>query len=82
MFGIIGPIGQWNIDDYHGPSKDIIPHAAKSRREEIMITTHTTYANNKASVGIILIEKVEAQLTEPNTKLEYRPLHNSKASSK
>ncbi|KAJ5888381.1 DNA excision repair protein ERCC-6-like 2 [Penicillium taxi] len=45
--------GWWNVDVYHGPSKDIALHAAKSGRVEIMITTYTTYANNKDEVNMV-----------------------------
>ncbi|EPS30379.1 hypothetical protein PDE_05330 [Penicillium oxalicum 114-2] len=45
--------GWWHVDVYHGSSKDIALHAAKSGRVEILITTYTTYVNNKDSVNMI-----------------------------
>jgi SNF2 family DNA or RNA helicase len=45
--------GWWHVDVYHGSNKDIALHAAKSGRVEILITTYTTYVNNKDSVNMI-----------------------------
>ncbi|KAJ5492645.1 DNA excision repair protein ERCC-6-like 2 [Penicillium diatomitis] len=45
--------GWWHVDVYHGSSKDIALHAAKSGRVEILITTYTTYVNNRDSVNMI-----------------------------
>ncbi|KAJ5996976.1 hypothetical protein N7499_006708 [Penicillium canescens] len=45
--------GWWHVDSYHGENKDIALHAAKSGRVEILITTYTTYMNNKGSINMI-----------------------------
>lgn len=45
--------GWWSVDSYHGENKDIALDAAKTGRVEIMITTYTTYMNNKDSVNMI-----------------------------
>lgn len=45
--------GWWNVDIYHGENKDIVLDAAKSGRVEVMITTYTTYMNNKNMVNMI-----------------------------
>ncbi|CEJ55898.1 hypothetical protein PMG11_02127 [Penicillium brasilianum] len=45
--------GWWHVDVYHGSNKDIALHAAKSGRVEILITTYTTYVNNKDSVNMV-----------------------------
>lgn len=45
--------GWWHIDAYHGPNKDLSLHAARSGRLEILITTYSTYVNNKDSVNMV-----------------------------
>lgn len=45
--------GWWQIDEYHGPNKDLALHAAKSGRLEVLITTYNTYVNNKDAVNMI-----------------------------
>ncbi|KAJ5307747.1 DNA excision repair protein ERCC-6-like 2 [Penicillium atrosanguineum] len=45
--------GWWHVDMYHGPNKDQALHAARSGRVEILITTYTTYVNNKDSVNMV-----------------------------
>ncbi|KAJ5933452.1 DNA excision repair protein ERCC-6-like 2 [Penicillium verhagenii] len=45
--------GWWQIEVYHGASKDIPFQAVKSGMAEIMITTYTTYVNNKGMVNLI-----------------------------
>jgi SNF2 family DNA or RNA helicase len=45
--------GWWHVDSYHGENKDIALHAAKSGRVEVLITTYTTYMNNKGSINMI-----------------------------
>lgn len=45
--------GWWHVDVYHGPNKDQALHAAKSGRAEVLITTYTTYVNNKDSVNMV-----------------------------
>ncbi|KAL4811016.1 P-loop containing nucleoside triphosphate hydrolase protein [Aspergillus unguis] len=45
--------GWWHVDAYHGPNKDIVLHAAKSGRVEILITTYNTYTKNKDSVNMV-----------------------------
>ncbi|KAL4910913.1 hypothetical protein BDW74DRAFT_184538 [Aspergillus multicolor] len=45
--------GWWHADAYKGPNKDLVLHAAKSGRVEIMITTYTTYLKNRDSVNLI-----------------------------
>ncbi|KAJ5903124.1 DNA excision repair protein ERCC-6-like 2 [Penicillium tannophilum] len=45
--------GWWQIEVYHGASKDIPLESVKSGMAEIMITTYTTYVNNKGLVNLI-----------------------------
>ncbi|KAJ5667163.1 DNA excision repair protein ERCC-6-like 2 [Penicillium longicatenatum] len=45
--------GWWQIEVYHGASKDIPLETVKSGMAEIMITTYTTYVNNKGLVNLI-----------------------------
>ncbi|KAL3465489.1 P-loop containing nucleoside triphosphate hydrolase protein [Aspergillus heterothallicus] len=45
--------GWWHVDAYHGENKDLILHAARSGRVEIMITTYNTYLSNKDSVNMV-----------------------------
>ncbi|OQD77881.1 hypothetical protein PENDEC_c002G03843 [Penicillium decumbens] len=45
--------GWWHVDMYHGANKDLALHAARSGRVEILITTYTTYVNNKDSVNMV-----------------------------
>lgn len=45
--------GWWHVDMYHGPNKDQALHAARSGRVEILITTYTTYVNNKDSINMV-----------------------------
>jgi SNF2 family DNA or RNA helicase len=45
--------GWWHVDSYHGENKDLALDAAKSGRVEILITTYTTYMNNKDAVNMI-----------------------------
>ncbi|KAJ5751739.1 DNA excision repair protein ERCC-6-like 2 [Penicillium odoratum] len=45
--------GWWQIEVYHGASKDIALHSAKSGMVEILITTYTTYVNNKGLVNLV-----------------------------
>ncbi|KAJ5693146.1 DNA excision repair protein ERCC-6-like 2 [Penicillium macrosclerotiorum] len=45
--------GWWHIDVYHGPNKELALDAAKSGRAEILITTYTTYVNNKDAVNMV-----------------------------
>ncbi|KAJ5834625.1 SNF2-related protein [Penicillium robsamsonii] len=45
--------GWWHVESYHGENKDLTLDAAKSGRVEILITTYTTYMNNKDSVNMI-----------------------------
>ncbi|KAL2857120.1 P-loop containing nucleoside triphosphate hydrolase protein [Aspergillus pseudoustus] len=45
--------GWWNVDAYHGGNKDLVLHAARSGRIEIMITTYSTYLSNKDSVNMV-----------------------------
>ncbi|CAI7622684.1 unnamed protein product [Penicillium viridicatum] len=45
--------GWWHVDSYHGENKDLALDAAKSGRVEVLITTYTTYMNNKESVNMI-----------------------------
>ncbi|KAJ5959998.1 uncharacterized protein N7479_007148 [Penicillium vulpinum] len=45
--------GWWHAESYHGENKDLALHAAKSGRVEILITTYTTYMNNKDAVNMI-----------------------------
>ncbi|KAJ5130377.1 uncharacterized protein N7515_006416, partial [Penicillium bovifimosum] len=45
--------GWWHVDSYHGDNKDLALDAAKSGRVEILITTYTTYMNNKDAVNMI-----------------------------
>lgn len=45
--------GWWHVDMYHGPNKDQALHTAKSGRVEVLITTYTTYVNNKDSVNMV-----------------------------
>lgn len=45
--------GWWEVDEYHGPSKDLALHAAKSGRVEVLITTYNTYVTNKDAVNMI-----------------------------
>ncbi|KAJ5514522.1 SNF2-related protein [Penicillium fimorum] len=45
--------GWWHVESYHGENKDLALDAAKSGRVEILITTYTTYMNNKDSVNMI-----------------------------
>ncbi|KAJ6092700.1 DNA excision repair protein ERCC-6-like 2 [Penicillium sp. IBT 16267x] len=45
--------GWWQIEVYHGASKDIPLESVKSGLAEIMITTYTTYVNNKGLVNLI-----------------------------
>ncbi|KGO77278.1 Helicase, C-terminal [Penicillium italicum] len=45
--------GWWHVDSYHGENKDLALDAAKSGRVEVLITTYTTYMNNKNAVNMI-----------------------------
>ncbi|KAJ6171808.1 DNA excision repair protein ERCC-6-like 2 [Penicillium chermesinum] len=45
--------GWWQVDEYHGPNKDLALHAAKSGRVEILITTYNTYVSNKDNINMI-----------------------------
>ncbi|KXG45439.1 SNF2-related protein [Penicillium griseofulvum] len=45
--------GWWHVESYHGENKDLALDAAKSGRVEILITTYTTYMNNKDAVNMI-----------------------------
>ncbi|KAL2864179.1 putative DNA excision repair protein (Rad26L) [Aspergillus lucknowensis] len=45
--------GWWEVDAYHGGNKDLALHAAKSGRVEVLITTYSTYLNNKDSVNMV-----------------------------
>ena len=45
--------GWWHIDIYYGPDKDQVFLAARSGRLEIMLTTYTTYRNNKDQVNMV-----------------------------
>lgn len=45
--------GWWHVDVYHGPDKGQALLAAKSGRVEILITTYTTYRNNRSSVNMV-----------------------------
>ncbi|KAI0179317.1 P-loop containing nucleoside triphosphate hydrolase protein [Hypoxylon sp. FL1284] len=43
--------GWWKTDLYHGVTKDDVLSTARAGRLEIMITTYTTYKNNRANVN-------------------------------
>ncbi|KAI1778111.1 P-loop containing nucleoside triphosphate hydrolase protein [Hypoxylon cercidicola] len=43
--------GWWETDMYHGSAKDDVLSAARAGRLEIMITTYTTYKNNRDQVN-------------------------------
>ncbi|KAI3271419.1 hypothetical protein CBS147309_5138 [Penicillium roqueforti] len=45
--------GWWHVESYHGDNKDLALDAAKSGRVEVLITTYTTYMNNKNAVNMI-----------------------------
>ncbi|CAL5872632.1 uncharacterized protein PFLUO_LOCUS6898 [Penicillium psychrofluorescens] len=45
--------GWWQVDAYHGDNKELALHAARSGRLEILITTYTTYMNNKDAVNMV-----------------------------
>ncbi|KAI6090524.1 P-loop containing nucleoside triphosphate hydrolase protein [Hypoxylon rubiginosum] len=45
--------GWWGTDLYHGAGKDDVLGAARAGRLEIMITTYTTYKNNRDQVNRI-----------------------------
>ncbi|KAJ5550910.1 hypothetical protein N7461_005608 [Penicillium sp. DV-2018c] len=45
--------GWWHVDSYHGENKDLALDAAKTGRVEVLITTYTTYMNNKDDVNMI-----------------------------
>ncbi|KAJ5095710.1 hypothetical protein NUU61_005066 [Penicillium alfredii] len=45
--------GWWHVDVYHGDSKELALHAARSGRVEILITTYNTYVQNKDSVNMV-----------------------------
>lgn len=45
--------GWWHVDAYHGQNKDLVLHAAKSGRVEVLITTYKTYTGNKDSVNMV-----------------------------
>ncbi|KAJ6153008.1 hypothetical protein N7497_007327 [Penicillium chrysogenum] len=45
--------GWWHVESYHGENKDLALDAAKSGRVEVLITTYTTYMNNKNAVNMI-----------------------------
>ncbi|KAK7969443.1 Switch 2 [Apiospora saccharicola] len=45
--------GWWNTDLYHGSGKDDVLNSARAGRIEIMITTYTTYKNNRDQVNSV-----------------------------
>lgn len=45
--------GWWHVDAYHGENKELALHAAKSGRLEILITTYSTYMQNKDAVNMV-----------------------------
>ncbi|KAK8020430.1 SNF2 superfamily RAD26-like protein [Apiospora arundinis] len=45
--------GWWNADLYHGTGKDDVIDSARAGRIEIMITTYTTYKNNRDQVNSV-----------------------------
>lgn len=45
--------GWWHVEVYHGVDKDQALLAAKSGRVEVLITTYTTYRNNRSSVNMV-----------------------------
>ncbi|KAJ5724200.1 DNA excision repair protein ERCC-6-like 2 [Penicillium malachiteum] len=45
--------GWWSVETYHGASKDLALKSASSGSAEILITTYTTYVNNKELVNLV-----------------------------
>ncbi|KAL4774303.1 P-loop containing nucleoside triphosphate hydrolase protein [Aspergillus nidulans var. acristatus] len=45
--------GWWHVDAYQGSNKDLVLHAAKSGRVEILITTYSTYLKNRDAVNMV-----------------------------
>ncbi|KAJ6020512.1 DNA excision repair protein ERCC-6-like 2 [Penicillium herquei] len=45
--------GWWSVETYHGASKDLALKAVSSGSAEILITTYTTYVNNKELVNLV-----------------------------
>lgn len=45
--------GWWHVDAYHGDAKEDVLRTATAGRLEVVITTYTTYKNNKSLVNLI-----------------------------